>query len=158
MGRRPRGPTLIFIAPGYEAEASDARPAAGAARGRLLDAVRRPDANKAVSHSAPASGSPVQGANRTDHTWTAGDSGPFPTRNGSYVLNSPISIPALPLAIGPLRQDPALHGYRFGSEPAGDPHVVRTLAEVALDLGQGGRRTATGSASTTPDDPPSNRK
>lgn len=68
--------------------------------------------------------------------------------DGSYFLTSPNSpvrircdspdVPSmrwlLPLALGTLRQEPGLHGYRFGSDSAGDPQVVRAAAAVALDL------------------------
>jgi hypothetical protein len=66
--------------------------------------------------------------------------------DGSYFLTSPTSpirvrcdspdVPSmrwlLPLALGPLRQEPGLHGYRFGSESAGDHQVVRAAAVAAL--------------------------
>jgi len=42
----------------------------------------------------------------------------------------------LPLALGPLRQEPGLHGYRFGSE-YDDPRIVRLAAVAALELAQG---------------------
>jgi hypothetical protein len=42
----------------------------------------------------------------------------------------------LPLALGPLRQEPGLHGYRFGSDLA-DPRVVRPAVAAALELAQG---------------------
>jgi hypothetical protein len=68
--------------------------------------------------------------------------------DGSVFLTSPASpvrircdtpeVPSLrwllPLALGPLRQEPGLHGYRFGSAVAGDPRVVRLAAGAALDL------------------------
>jgi hypothetical protein len=71
-----------------------------------------------------------------------------PESDGSYFLTSPNSpvrircdspdVPSLrwllPLALGPLRQEPGLHGYRFGSDSAGDPEVVRATAAVALEF------------------------
>jgi hypothetical protein len=49
----------------------------------------------------------------------------------------------LPLALGPLRQEPGLHGYRFGSEVAGDPRIVRLAAVAALQLARSVRGVAT---------------
>lgn len=43
----------------------------------------------------------------------------------------------LPLALGPLRKDPGLHGYRFGIEPGGDNRAVRLAAVAALELANG---------------------
>lgn len=71
--------------------------------------------------------------------------------DGSFFVTSPQSpirircdspdVPSLrwllPLALGPLRQEPGLHGYRFGSEMAKDPRVVRAAAAVALEFAQG---------------------
>jgi hypothetical protein len=71
-----------------------------------------------------------------------------PEGDGSYFLtsaNSPVRIRCdspdvpsmrwlLPLALGPLRQEPGLHGYRFGSDRAGDPQVVRAAAGIALEF------------------------
>jgi hypothetical protein len=71
-----------------------------------------------------------------------------PESDGSYFLTSPDSpirircdspdVPSLrwllPLALGPLRQEPGLHGYRFGSESAADPQVVRAAAAIALEF------------------------
>jgi hypothetical protein len=43
----------------------------------------------------------------------------------------------LPLALGPLRQEPGLHGYRFGSEMVDDTRVVRLAVVAALELARG---------------------
>jgi hypothetical protein len=70
--------------------------------------------------------------------------------DGSFFLTSQVSpirircdspdVPSLrwllPLALGPLRQEPGLHGYRFGSDLA-DPRVVRLAVDAALELAQG---------------------
>lgn len=70
--------------------------------------------------------------------------------DGSFFLTSPHSpvrircdspdVPSLrwllPLALGPLRHEPGLHGYRFGSE-AQDGSVVRLAASAALELARG---------------------
>lgn len=61
----------------------------------------------------------------------------------------------LPLALGPLRQEPGLHGYRFGTDTA-DPRVVRLAAVAALELAQGVGGVATDRDRFTvfdPDDP-----
>lgn len=71
-------------------------------------------------------------------------------QDGSVFLTSPMSpirvrcdspeVPSLrlllPLALGPLRQEPGLHGYRFGSDTT-DPRTVRLTAVAALELAQG---------------------
>jgi hypothetical protein len=71
-----------------------------------------------------------------------------PESDGSFFLTSresPVRIRCdgpdvpsmrwlLPLALGPLRQEPGLHGYRFGSERPGDAHVVRAAVSAALEL------------------------
>lgn len=76
----------------------------------------------------------------------AGDS----EQDGSFFLTSQASpirircdspeVPSLrwllPLALGPLRQEPGLHGYRFGSEIS-DPRVARLAVVAALELAQG---------------------
>jgi hypothetical protein len=68
-------------------------------------------------------------------------------QDGSFFLTSQISpirircdtpdVPSmrwlLPLALGPLRQEPGLHGYRFGTEYR-DPRVVRLAVDAALEL------------------------
>jgi hypothetical protein len=73
-----------------------------------------------------------------------------PENDGSFFLTSDVSpvrircdspdVPSmrwlLPLALGPMRQDPGLHGYRFGRE-TGDARVVRLAASAALELAQG---------------------
>lgn len=40
----------------------------------------------------------------------------------------------LPLALGPLRRDPGLHGYRFGTPQRRDPRLVRLAATAALEF------------------------
>jgi hypothetical protein len=76
-----------------------------------------------------------------------------PEQDGSFFLTSAISpvrircdspdVPSLrwllPLALGPMRQDPGLHGYRFGRVPGGadDAAVVRLAAVAALEIAQG---------------------
>ncbi|HEY0693463.1 MAG TPA: hypothetical protein VGD71_31035 [Kribbella sp.] len=71
-----------------------------------------------------------------------------PEDDGSFFLTSPHSpfrvrcdgpdVPSLrwllPLALGPMRQEPGLHGYRFGS---GDGHGVRAAAVAAIEFAQG---------------------
>lgn len=68
-------------------------------------------------------------------------------QDGSFFLTSQVSpirircdspeVPSLrwllPLALGPLRQDPGLHGYRFGSDMS-HPQVVRLATVAALEL------------------------
>lgn len=74
-----------------------------------------------------------------------------PEQDGSLFLTSQISpirvrcdspdVPSLrwllPLALGPLRQEPGLHGYRFGSDLTEDVHVVRRAVAAALELAYG---------------------
>ena len=43
----------------------------------------------------------------------------------------------LPLALGPMRREPGLHGYRFGITGQRDPRFVRLAASAALELAQG---------------------
>jgi hypothetical protein len=43
----------------------------------------------------------------------------------------------LPLALGPMRQEPGLHGYRFGIGGDRDPRFVRLVATAALELAEG---------------------
>jgi hypothetical protein len=49
----------------------------------------------------------------------------------------------LPLAIGPLRREPGLHGYRFGVGQGRDSRVVRLAATAALELAHGADDVAT---------------
>ncbi|GAB2814528.1 hypothetical protein GCM10027176_18920 [Actinoallomurus bryophytorum] len=74
-----------------------------------------------------------------------------PEQDGSFFLTSAISpvrircdspdVPSLrwllPLALGPMRQDPGLHGYRFGRVPNSAGDAVRLAATAALELAQG---------------------
>jgi hypothetical protein len=71
--------------------------------------------------------------------------------DGSFFLTSPLvpihircdgpEVPSLrwllPLALGPLRREPGLHGYRFGIGPGGDSGGVRLAATAALELARG---------------------
>lgn len=43
----------------------------------------------------------------------------------------------LPLALGPLRGEPGLHGYRFSAGANHDPRLVRLVATAALELAEG---------------------
>ena len=43
----------------------------------------------------------------------------------------------LPLALGPLRREAGLHGYRFGIVPGGDVRAVPLLVTAALELARG---------------------
>ena len=95
-----------------------------------------------------------------------GVAGP-PESDGSYFLTSPGSpvrirvdspgVPSLrwllPLALGPLRQEPGLHGYRFGSDSADDPQVVRAAAGMALELARAVGGVATDRDRFRVDDP-----
>jgi hypothetical protein len=49
----------------------------------------------------------------------------------------------LPLALGPLRREPGLHGYRFSIDAARDPRLVRLVATAALELAAGADGVAT---------------
>jgi hypothetical protein len=77
--------------------------------------------------------------------WLPGLTAGAPEGDGSFFLTSPHSpirvrcdgpdVPSLrwllPLALGPMRQEPNLHGYRFGS---GDGQGVRPAAVAALEF------------------------
>jgi hypothetical protein len=77
-----------------------------------------------------------------------------PEQDGSFFLTSTISpvrircdspdVPSLrwllPLALGPMRQEPGLHGYRFGRVPGKADDAaknVRLAAAAALEFAQG---------------------
>ena len=49
----------------------------------------------------------------------------------------------LPLALGPLRREPGLHGYRFSIDGVRDPRLVRLVATAALELAAGAGGIAT---------------
>ncbi|GAB3989926.1 hypothetical protein GCM10029978_116420 [Actinoallomurus acanthiterrae] len=74
-----------------------------------------------------------------------------PEKDGSFFLATPHApvnircdgpeVPSLrwllPLALGPMRREPGLHGYRFGIAGERDPRLVRLAATAALELAQG---------------------
>lgn len=74
-----------------------------------------------------------------------------PEEDGSFFLSTPqapISIRCdgpevpslrwlLPLALGPMRREPGLHGYRFGVAGERDPRWIRLGATAALELADG---------------------
>jgi hypothetical protein len=74
-----------------------------------------------------------------------------PEEDGSFFLTTPRlpvgircdgpEVPSLrwllPLTLGPMRQEPGLHGYRFGVAGQRDPRLVRLVAAAALELADG---------------------
>jgi hypothetical protein len=155
-GPQAIGPQLAAkaqIPPGHAWVVSDSGPfqtwlARGLARrfhghAHLPQAVIADDASEVVVVHTPRRIEPYElGAHVPGFT-----AGP-PESDGSYFLtsaNSPVRIRCdspdvpsmrwlLPLALGPMRQEPGLHGYRFGSDWAGDARVVRAAAGVALEF------------------------
>lgn len=143
------------LPPGHVWVASDSGPfqtwlARGLARrfggyAHLPQAVVADDASEVVIVHAPRK--PDEVAARLSARIPGLTAGP-PESDGSFFLTSDASpvrircdspdVPSLrwllPLALGPLRQEPGLHGYRFGSVSAGDPQVVRTAAAIALEF------------------------
>jgi len=107
------------------------------------------DATEVVIVHTPRKISPGELAARLSAYVPGLEAGPKES-DGSFFLAGPHSpvrircdspeVPSLrwllPLALGPLRQEPGLHGYRFGSEP-GDPRVVRLAAAAAIELARG---------------------
>jgi hypothetical protein len=110
------------------------------------------DASEVVIVHTPRKVSPDELAGRLNRL-VPGLTAGAPEQDGSFFLTSAISpvrircdspdVPSLrwllPLALGPMRQDPALHGYRFGRVPdrADDAANVRLAAAAALEFAHG---------------------
>lgn len=113
------------------------------------DPVIADDASEVVIVHTPRKVSPGELAARLG-MYLPGLVAGAPEEDGSFFLTSPASpirircdspdVPSLrwllPLALGPMRQDPGLHGYRFASDSK-DPRVVRLAAVAALELAEG---------------------